>query len=315
MAGMLRRLVNGLLITLILLETGCGAVQLWLNAPNTKKDKWAEWAECFDEPLTREGVTHSVFCLEGSGNKPPLLLLHELEGLTEETMHYATELSNDFTVYLPMLFGDRGKQTVLSGLKGMSAYWLSGEWGIPSDGSAPVVEWLRAVVVEIQAKHRDLPIRIIGNCMTGAFPLALLNEGKPSDPKVESVVIAQPALPMRFFWWQTKDDRKSLGLSNKDLMFAKGSKAKILTMRFETDGISHPEKQNTLRQFGDRLIATEICAKNYQPKGEHVKAHSVLIGERDTVGPIRELSKQKREQVREFFLSSSSRKVPDSDCS
>lgn len=248
------------------------------------------------------------------------MLLHELNGLTTATFRYATELSKDFTVYIPMLFGNKGEESVPSGFK---AYWFNGlidffphgEWGIPSDGSAPIVSWLREVAAEIQAQDTTQRLRIIGNCMTGALPLALLSKANGDiDENIEAIVVSQPALPMKF-WWYTHADNKSLGLSKNDEALAVGSKAKTLGLRFETDRISHPEKMTALRsKFKGRFIDAEICAQDYEYKGKSAKAHSTLIGERDTIGRIGELSKRARQQVREWLIDSSTPVLTDTNC-
>ena len=285
----------GFLITLFCLESGCGAIQFVSYTPNTEKDKWAEWIECLG-PIAHGDISHSVFCLEGEKTKPPVLLLHELNGLTEETLYYATELSNDFTVYLPMLFGNKGSDSLVWGL--LAYWWPYGEWKTLPNESSLIVVWLRELVQRIHDKHETRPIRIIGNCLTGALPLALLG-----DPKVDAVVVAQPALPMKFFGRYTPEDRVSLELSEFDLNLAHASEAKIFALRFETDMISPSEKHKRLQNdFGTRLISGEICATDYQPEGELVTAHSTLIGEKYTVGPIRHLSRKKRDEVRNFLL-------------
>ncbi|UVT16045.1 MAG: hypothetical protein H8K04_00305 [Nitrospira sp.] len=273
------------------------------------------------------GIQHPVYCLEKDSNssdadsKPPLLLLHELNGLTPQTLRYAAELSQDFTVYLPMMFGEKGKTSFLN-RKGLWAYWdwFGSEWSVPSKGSSPIVNWLRDVVSDIEQKHKSSPIRIIGNCMTGALPLGLLGKADGTDnANIDAVVLAQPALPMRFWWWHTEDDYKSLGLSNDDLMAAQKSKAKILALRFQTDWISHPGKRETLRSselgFGDRLSVAEICARDYDPEGKKLRPHSTLIGEYDAVGKVGELSKRTRETVRNFLLHPTNTVVGNSECS
>ncbi len=307
----LKHILKSIVIAVLLLQAGCGALQLWWYAPDNEREDWSEWKQCFGKPLSKVGITHSVFCLEGERSKPPLLLLHELNGLTPETFRYATELSKDFTVYIPMLFGTKGEE---SGRSGFKAYWFNGfinffphgEWGVPSDGSAPIVSWLREVAAEIQAQDRTKRLRIIGNCMTGALPLALLSKANGDiDENIEAVVVSQPALPMKF-WWYTDHDHKSLGLSKNEEDLAVGSKAKILGLRFETDRISHPEKMNTLQsKFRGRFTEAEICAKDYEYNGTAARAHSTLIGERDTIGQIGELSKRARQQVREWLIDSS----------
>lgn len=285
------------------LLSGCGATQLGMCAPHQKEEgnPTREWVECFGEPLSHMGITHSVFCLNDGTGKPPVLLLHELTGLSPGTLAYAEELSQDFTVYVPLLFGNKGKLSLVSGLR---AYWLlgffdffpGGEWGVPSEGSAPIVNWLRGVLQKIGSQHPAQPIGMIGNCMTGPLPLALLDHGQ-----VQAVVVAQPALPMRF-WWYTDNDKASLGISEFDLQKAKASSAKIYGLRFETDCIAPREKQTTLRDtFGDRFINGEIPAIAYQSEGKRVNAHSTLIGGWKAHDQAGQPSRDAREQVRSFL--------------
>ncbi len=292
-------------IVTALLLSGCGATQLGMCAPHQKEEgtPTRDWVECFEQPVSHAGITHSVLCLSDGTTKPPVLLLHELTGLSPGTLAYAEELSKEFTVYVPLLFGEQGKLSLVSGLR---AYWFrglfeffpAGEWGIPSEGSAPIVNWLRGVVQQIGGRHQHQRMGIIGNCMTGPIPLALLD-----SQQVHAVVIAQPALPMRF-WWYTDEDKASLGITESDLQKAKESTAMIYGLRFETDCIAHPEKHRTLRDtFGTRFINGEIPAKAYQIEGKRVNAHSTLIGgwkEHDKAG---QSSRDAREKVRTFLLT------------
>jgi len=95
---------------------------------------------------------------------------------------------------------------------------------------------------------------------------------------VAAVVVAQPALPMRI-WWQTDEDKQSLGLSPDDLQIAKQSAAKIYEMRFETDCMADRAKHLILRkEFGERFLDGEIPTREYQPDGKPINVHSTLIG-------------------------------------
>lgn len=273
-------------------------------APHVKEEGMPtrNWVECFDQPFSHGGMTHSVFCLNDGTDKPPVLLLHELTGLSPGTLAYAEELSRDFTVYVPLLFGEKGKFSLVSGLgaywfEGSVAFFPGGEWGLPPEGSAPIVDWLRSVVQKIGERHARQYIGIIGNCLTGPIPLALLNH-----PRVNAAVVAQPALPLRF-WWHTNADKKSLGLTADDLQYARKSAAKIYGLRFETDCMSDPAKQETLRdEFGERYVNGEIPASAYQIEGKPVKAHSTLIGSWREQGEAGQSSRDARRRVREFLL-------------
>ena len=291
-------------IALALLLSGCGATELGMCAPHVKEEgtPTRNWTECFEQPFSQTGITHSVFCLKDDTAKPPVLLLHEMTGLSPGTLAYAEELSKDFTVYLPLLFGEKGKFSLIHGLE---AYWFrgivdffpGGEWGTPSHGSAPIVNWLRGVVQKIEDRHTEQRIGLIGNCLTGPFPLALLDH-----PLVAAAVVAQPALPLRF-WWYTDTDKTSLGISDDDLTIAKSSTAKVYGLRFETDCMAPPAKHKTLIDtFGGRFIDGTIPARAYQTDGKPTHAHSTLIGSWNERAQTGQASRDARERVRTFLL-------------
>jgi dienelactone hydrolase len=184
-------------------------------------------------------------------------------------------------------------------------FFPSGEWGVPSQGSAPIVNWLRGVVQKVGERHAQQHIGIIGNCLTGPLPLALLDR-----PQVSAAVVAQPALPLRFLR-HTDADKKSLGLAADDLQYARKSAVKIYGLRFETDCMSDPAKQETLRdEFGDRYMNGEIPATAYQTEGKPVKAHSTLIGSWREYGEEGRPSRDARERVRNFLLKELGEKQP-----
>lgn len=295
-------LFHAVLLTMLL--SGCGASQLGMCAPHTKEEgtPTRNWTECFEQPFSQAGITHSVFCLNDGTAKPPVLLLHEMTGLSPGTLAYAEELSKDFTVYVPLLFGEKGKFSLIHGLgsywfRGILDFFPGGEWGTPSKGSAPIVNWLRGLVRNIGDRHKGQSLGIIGNCLTGPFPLALLGHHQ-----VKAAVVAQPALPLRF-WWYTETDKASLGISEEDLSIAKESTATIYGLRFETDCMAPPEKQNTLSDtFGSRFINGTIPAKVYQRDGQPTRAHSTLIGSWKEQAQEGQASRDARRQVRAFLL-------------
>lgn len=292
-------------IVLCVLLSGCGVAQFATCAPHTKEEgaPTRNWGECFHQPASHAGISHSVYCLNEDTAKPPVLLLHELTGLTPGTLAYAEELSKDFMVYVPLLFGEKGR---FSPSGGLLAYWGTAEWNTPLEGSMPIVNWLRGVVRDIGARHSQQHIGVIGNCMTGPLPIALLD-----NPQVGAAVVAQPALPMRF-WFYTDEDKASLGLSGDDLRSARSSTAQIYGLRFETDCMADRTKLRTLReQFGDRFLNGEIPTREYQLDGKPTNAHSTLIGSWKAQAQDGQASRDARERVRAFLLQQLNETRPD----
>ncbi|MCW5798412.1 MAG: hypothetical protein LZF60_50188 [Nitrospira sp.] len=254
-------------------------------------------------------VKHPVYCFPGDRSKPPVLLLHELPGLSGKTLAYAKELSEDFTVYVPLLFGEPNMH---SALWGSTAFWLNGEWWGLESGSSDILGWLRAVVSEIERVHPQHHIGVIGNCLTGSLPLALLSNPKtPSaPPRIHAVVLAQPTLPLTIFDNREKV-RSSLGISQDEVKAAEQSSARIFYLRFEQDCISKPEKRWKVWDIftkhstvPDRVIPRQI------PKDQHPvdEAHSTLIGEWSETESGR-ASRNARQDVRRFLLDPTTFKI------
>ncbi|MEX5215386.1 MAG: hypothetical protein NW703_14625 [Nitrospiraceae bacterium] len=260
---------------------------------------------CFNNDGDRfkaDSIAHPVYCFPNkSTRRPPVLLLHELPGLSGKTLEYARELSQDFTVYVPLLFGSPNSQSNWHGF--LISLGLKGEWRGLESGTSDVVKWLRAVAMKIGEAHPGQQIGVIGNCLTGSLPLALLD-----NPRIHAVVLAQPTLPLTIF---RNDDevRKSLGISKGEIEQAKKSTArnespaKIFYVRFDKDCVSKWEKQETVwdlfterGKFPDR-VHTWVIPYDKHPV-EH--AHSTLIGEW-RVGESGKATNDAHEEVRRFL--------------
>lgn len=246
-------------------------------------------------------VAHLIYCFPGdpsqsSDRKPPVLLLHELPGLSGKTLDYARELSKDFTVYVPLLFGEPNMHSIP---RGLAAFWLNGEWRGLESGDSKIVPWVRAVVAEIERVHPQQHISVIGNCLTGSLPLALLD-----NKQIHAVVLAQPTLPLTIFD-NSSEVKKSLGISEGEIKNAKNkSSAKIFYLRFEQDSISKPEKReyvwDTFTEkgvFPDRVSVHVIPHNKALPEN----AHSTLIGEWREKDESGKASRDARDEVRRFL--------------
>ncbi len=313
---------------------GCGLIQQSCCLPDKDKEHVSvkinpDWEECFkrDKADSESGpfkisgtatggqiVSHSVYCLGMDRSKPPLVLLHELPGLTPETFQYAEELSKDFTVYLPLLFGDKGQSPTLSNVAAADRTILfDGEWngGDQLDSTTPIVVWLRGLTAKIEEIHdRDQGIRIIGNCLTGILPLVAFDHR--SDDRKKLLVLAQPSLPLKVFGPYWADDKSSLGVATNEVKKAQERRnQKLFWVRFEKDCISWPDKRKTIfAEFPD-LIDRTICEKEYNTPA--TPAHSVLIGERFREnGKNVKVANGRAEEVKNFLLDKSVE--PNSQC-
>lgn len=199
------------------------------------------------------------------GSGPSIVLLHELPGLSPEDLALAERLAREgFTVHLPLLFGEAGQDRFFVGYF-QSCARSEFECSAASTTS-PIVGKIREVCRSVGERARS-PIGVIGMCLTGAFPLALLGDG------VEAAVLCQPTLPFTALLMRPIGEQKrAVGLAQADIDRAQKTAVPFLAMRYRTDPLCPPERFQTLQQtFGGRIALIEIDG---EPQG-----HSTLAGD------------------------------------
>jgi hypothetical protein len=109
------------------------------------------------------------------------------------------------------------------------------------DATPGIVKDLKIIVNEIEQRQLQKKMGVVGMCLTGSLPLALL-----SNTNVKAVVLSQPATPFGFTYRQ----KSALGLSPADLHFAINRVSQehlaILGLRFATDTICTSNRFNSL---------------------------------------------------------------------
>ncbi|MDR3403459.1 MAG: hypothetical protein P4L99_13260 [Chthoniobacter sp.] len=120
----------------------------------------------------------------------PLLITHGLGGLDPATLEWAKKLGeNGWQVYMPLLDGPFNKCDAVGHYASLVQ---SGRWTLDKpDSSGPVLDDVAALADWISARHHRR-IVVVGNCLTGGFPLALLGR-----PTVKTAVLCQPAMPLK----------------------------------------------------------------------------------------------------------------------
>jgi len=204
-----------------------------------------------DEMLSRyerfqfgSGGTGEVYCIENDG--PGVVILHELPGMTPECLDLGIQIADaGFSVYLPLLFGEAGKQ-----LGVVRQICIFHQWNrLAKRKATPMTDWIRALGREVHRRHGGAGIGAIGMCLTGGFIIPLL-----LDEHLLAPVSSQPALP----WGFRKAVRSSLGFSADELESARHRAEEknltILGFRYESDGQCPAEKLDTMESlFGDRF--------------------------------------------------------------
>ena len=302
----------------IILQMGCGASTV--NYPIHIQAK----ERIHLDISAGQSITHPVYVfthqstlvndhtqnVQGQGRlKPPVLLLHELPGLSSKTLWYADMLAKHFTVYVPLLFGDPNLYSLPTGLM---AYAFNGEWEELKDpkGSRPIIQWLKKVVKFIDKRHQERhKIGIIGMCLTGSLPLALVDH-----PRIHGVVIAQPSLPLIAIRDEAK---KSLGISKAEVDLVKSrvtaenpNGVRIYGVRFEKDTTAKRVKHlRMIDKFKHGFIDREIGSGEYDIHDKDGNtlykisdgAHSTLIIEWENFP--QHPSQIRREEIVQFLLN------------
>lgn len=172
------------------------------------------------------------------GSGPGVILLHELPGLTQETVKFADFIaSNGFQVVMPLLFGSALQNSVSGNLKS-PFLCIMHEFNCFAGGkSSPITAALRDLCSKIHDECGGKGVGAIGMCFTGGFVLTMMLE-----PSLLAPVTAQPSLPL-FSRCALDVDPKTL-----NLVANRSDDAVLLGLRFELDQISPKERMDRLRQ-------------------------------------------------------------------
>lgn len=148
------------------------------------KVDFSDWGPCKD--YRAAGMTFPVYT-KGSG--PNVLLMHELPGLTSDTLELAENIiKQDYRVHLPVFFGQPARRQPL---RNLITVCISREiYVLACNRTSPITNWLKSYISSQAVDHNE-PVAVIGMCLTGNFALAMV-----AEPAVMGVVACQPSLPL-----------------------------------------------------------------------------------------------------------------------
>jgi len=184
-------------------------------------------------------------------NGPPVLVLHEVNGLSAPPLDFALELGarHGWTVYAPTLFGRYGAPSsrtaaALGALKTrLSPHWDTKDM----HSSGRVLEDVGDMAGWISRLHGGQKVIVMGNCLTGGFPLALL-----ARPDVKAAILCQPSMPYQSpFAKETAEYSASFALSDDTLdatiaAMKRDPGKRLLGFRYVEDALSPKEKFDML---------------------------------------------------------------------
>jgi dienelactone hydrolase len=214
-----------------------------------------------EQQFDHRGFSFPIF---RKGNGPGVILLHELPGLTQETVEFADFIAaNGFHVVMPLLFGSPLQNPTIGNLKS-PLLCIRREFNCFADGkSSPITTALRGLCAKIHDERGGKGIGAIGMCFTGGFVLTMMLE-----PSLLAPITAQPSLP--FF------PRCALDVETETLnqITNRSDDAVLLGLRFKHDHISPEKRMDRLRQvFSGTTPLGSLRLKYIEVPG---KGHSTL---------------------------------------
>lgn len=248
--------------------------------------------------FTYKGKTRDVF-RRGSG--PAVIVIAEMPGITPDVITFADRVVElGCTAVLPHLFGEPGRPTS-TGYVATSILpaCISRDFtAFATRRTSPVIDWLRALARDEQAKCGGPGVGAVGMCFTGGFAL-----GMAVDESIIAPVLSQPSLPFPI----TKKHRRDVGVSDEDLAKVKHRCAAedlcVLGLRFSHDRVVPAERFKRLSQeLGDAFVGVEIDSSPGNQWGHSRTAHAVLTHDlkdepgqptRDALDQVLDLFKRK----------------------
>lgn len=218
-------------------------------------ETWTEGSHTAE--VDGRATTHPTY-RKGSG--PPVILIHELPGLTTGVIGFGEELVRaGYIVVMPHLFGRAG--VPFSGgemLRTMPKVCISREFTMLKAGrTTPVIGWLRSLARELDGEFGGRGVGALGMCFTGGFALAMM-----VDDAVAAPVLAQPSLPMAIGARRSAD----LGLSPGDLARVKARCAagvEVLGIHYRTDKATGTRFETLTQELGEAFLRVDLDGEGH----------------------------------------------------
>jgi dienelactone hydrolase len=216
------------------------------------------------------GFREEVFSADGrsltlfrKGTGPAVILLHELPGLTSETVDFAELIvEGGFHVVMPLLFG-RPLQDCMAGLLKFPVMCVRREFNNLTAGrSSPITASLRVLCRKMHGEQGGPGVGAIGMCYTGGFIFAMMVEESLVAP-----VTAQPSLPLFQPAALDVEPEKLMAASHRD------DEMSLLGLRFEDDPRCPAARFESLQSA---LEAEPASVQRFRPVVIPGRGHSTL---------------------------------------
>jgi dienelactone hydrolase len=191
----------------------------------------------------------------------PILLFHAINGISPALLEFALEMETwGYRVYLPSLYGDPIMGESAYGydmaLEALTFLKEDERWNLHGkDNAGPILDEVLAWTDWVKGKEPGKPLAVIGNCLSGSFPLAVL-----AEPGVELAVLAQPALPVVKYHEiflrlpQSEEKQRGLGIPDETMeklavAMRKNPNKRIVGFHYVHDPLAPIAKYDALHDF------------------------------------------------------------------
>lgn len=169
-----------------------------------------------------------VFRVGDPASSRPVVLLHELGGLSQPTLDYADKLvAARCVVHLPLIFGSIGQQSASRGFAQVCwgrqlTLWLSNR-------RSKLADWVGRFCDHIRDESGHSAV-VMGMCATGGVVFSVL-----MNDSVGGGVAAQPSLPFRHPW--SVHNTGTLGATAEEVEASAESGKPFAALRYQRDWI------------------------------------------------------------------------------
>lgn len=198
-----------------------------------------DWLSGFEAGSFEHGGVARTFFSRGKG--PPVLILPEIFGVTEQIAKFAQLLTQRaaVSVYVPVLFGDPATSgSFLGRAAAIADMCIRREFAlIAAHRAGRAVDVVRALAERaLRERAPAAKFGVVGLCLTGNFALAMM-----CDRRLAAPVTSEPSLPFSF----TAYGKAQPGVDPAAIACAKdrtGNGETLLGFRFAGDWISSVRK-------------------------------------------------------------------------
>ncbi len=235
---------------------------------------------------------------------PPVILLHEMDGLGHACQRLALQLSQRFTVYTPTLYGrlapagnPNSPRRMVHWASGITRLCIRREMYCFADAKrSPFTDWVQALADHLSDRHGGR-VGVVGMCLTGGIVLAAL-----AHPSIGAGVSAQPALPWVKKVGTTAQRKASIGLSESELAAVRDTETPLRVFRFRNDAACPDERIATI----EACFASAAVDDLIEPVGKEDALHPTLTAAfrpKLAADPaVEELSRRAIEDASDFLL-------------